>query len=184
MYIVFICNSHSFIVGQPIKTVAPAASKNDAWFKRGQNRLANNHLDLLIQILDTVCNSVSILEPISDCPCTLPLAFISWKSSSGDLSKKRRKKANANYVNPFTTENKKRKRVFSQTSLDYVESAIDAMLRRFFSHISFYGTAKLAHVFGDWNTHSSCFGFAFLEFSRVYMWDTNDDVHINAEVIK
>ncbi len=33
---------------KPIYTTAPAASKNDAQFKSGQNRLENNHLASLI----------------------------------------------------------------------------------------------------------------------------------------
>ncbi len=35
----------------------PAASKNDACFKRGQNRLDNKQLGLLILIRDTLCSN-------------------------------------------------------------------------------------------------------------------------------
>ncbi len=34
---------------------APAASKNPAWFKSVLNRPKNNHLNLLIEIRDTLC---------------------------------------------------------------------------------------------------------------------------------
>jgi len=33
---------------KPIFSTAPAASKNDDWFKRGQNQLENKQLPLLI----------------------------------------------------------------------------------------------------------------------------------------
>ncbi len=44
---------------EPIYTYAPAASKNDAQFESGQNRLKNNHLDSEIQVRDTLCDSVA-----------------------------------------------------------------------------------------------------------------------------
>ena len=41
---------------QADSTTAPAASKNDACFKCGQNRLENNHLGSEILIRDTLCS--------------------------------------------------------------------------------------------------------------------------------
>ena len=45
-----------FVIGrlQLISITALAASKNDVWFKSGQNWLENDHLDLLIWIRDTL----------------------------------------------------------------------------------------------------------------------------------
>jgi len=40
---------------EPILNTAPAASKNNAGFKSGQNRLKNKQLASLIYIRDTLC---------------------------------------------------------------------------------------------------------------------------------
>ncbi len=40
---------------KPIFNTAPAASKNTARFKSGQNQPKNNHLSSLIEIRDTLC---------------------------------------------------------------------------------------------------------------------------------
>ena len=45
-----------------IFTTPPAASRNDACFKSGQNRLKNDHLALLVLIRDTLCSFTNDLK--------------------------------------------------------------------------------------------------------------------------
>jgi len=44
----------------PIFSTAPAAIKNDAQFKSGQNQLENKQLALLISIRATLCSSTCV----------------------------------------------------------------------------------------------------------------------------